>query len=247
MRHKTVFRFLPNSNQLAKKLSSNLKKYKISPLLNGMLHNGFEKILIEPPGDNIRVLKEKIMNRPTIVQVGALDENKNHLFSLDCLEAIKKRVPEVLLLIIGDGCKMDRLRRYARDHSLGGHVFFSGELKRRDCFHLIYASDLLILTSKSESFPNVLIEAQFLELPVVSFDVGDAAEIIVDEETGYIVPKNQKEQFVERTARLLLDKSLAKRFGNTGKQRIIQNFTMHRKVENFLQLLKSDLKTAGLH
>lgn len=247
LKSENVFRFLPNSNQLASKLSLGLENYKISPLLNAIPHNGLEKILLETPGDKIRVLKEKIIGRPTIVQVGALDENKNQLFSLNCLKAIKEKVPDVLLLIIGDGCKKSDLMRHAQEQNINGHVFFSGELERKDCLHLMRASDLLILTSKSESFPNVYLEAQLLELPVVSFDVGAASDIIGHGETGYLIQNNQMNRFVESIVRLLLDKKMANQFGSAGKQRIIQHFSMQRKVENFLQLLSADLKAVHWH
>jgi glycosyltransferase involved in cell wall biosynthesis len=218
-----------------------LEKYQISPLLNAIPHNGLENILLEAPGDKIRVLKEKIIGRPSIVQVGALDENKNQLFSLDCLKVIKEKVPDVLLLIIGDGYKKNELICYTQEHNIDENVLFAGQLERRDCFHLMRESDLLILTSKSESFPNVLLEAQLLELPVVSFDVGAAVDILRHGETGYLIPNGHMNKFIENITRLLLDKELASEFGSAGKKRIIKNFSMEKKVENFIKLLSDDL------
>ena len=101
---------------------------------------------------------------------------------------------------------------------------------------------MLVLTSESESFPNVLAEGHAISLPVVTFDVGAAAEIVENGKTGYVIPKGNSEQFIQKVIKLLQDESLAKQMGRNGRKRIFDQFSMEQKVQKFVSMLDQDLK-----
>ena len=133
------------------------------------------------------------------------------------------------------------LAELAASRGLGENVVFAGERDRASCLFLVDKADVHVLTSKSESFPNVVVEAQALSRPVVSFDVGAASEIIKDGVTGYITAVGDPNAFVERTAELLKNRALGREMGALGKERIFTCFSMKRKVDNFTSMVWKDL------
>jgi glycosyltransferase involved in cell wall biosynthesis len=238
-----IVRFLPNSIILAEKINSAKNRYKIKTLYNGFSFQEFVNALMIKPNANTVEIYEKFKGFPTIVQVGTVNENKNQEFTLKCLKDIKSNIRNLRLLIIGDGVKKNELSNLVRANGLGKNVIFAGQTKRTDCLFLISKSNLLVLTSKSESFPNVLAEGQALSLPVITFDVGAASEIIENGNTGYVIPKGDSVMFTQRVIELLQYKRLATQMGRSGKKRIFNQFSMEQKVKKFISMLTQDLKT----
>jgi glycosyltransferase involved in cell wall biosynthesis len=103
-------------------------------------------------------------------------------------------------------------------------------------------SNLLVLSSLSESFPNVLVEAHYLSLPVVTFDVGAAAEIVEHGRTGYVVTKGDQKSFEDCIYKILESKDRGRAMGKIGRERVLNLFSMEKKVARFLSLIEEDLK-----
>ena len=238
---KRIYRFLPNSKKLEQKIKLISKKYPIQTLHNGLLTKDFEGLPMHKPEEATELVLSQFEGRPTITQVGALDENKNQMFTLQCIRDIKKHIPNIRLLIIGEGPKKKELRRWALSNDLGKQVIFVGQINRKECLYLMSKSDLLVLTSQSESFPNVLLEGQAASLPVVTFDVGGASEIIEHNVTGYVVRKGDHGSFKKSVVELLLDKNEATKMGEMGKNRAFELFGMERKVRQLLSMIEKDI------
>ena len=237
---KRVYRFLPNSEKLTEKIRPALDGYPVQTLYNGLPKQEFDELLTYLPDERTQSILMQFEGYPTITQVGALDGTKNQLFTLECIKDIKKHVPDVRYLVIGEGGKKPELVRWALSNGLEKQVIFAGQLDRMDCLYLIKKSNLLVLTSESESFPNVLVEAQALSLPVVTFDVGAASEIIDHGVTGYVIQKGDQAGFKKYSIELLTDKDRATRMGKTGQERVLGLFGMERKIEKFLSILEKD-------
>ena len=149
------------------------------------------------------------------------------------------------MLIVGDGDMRTQLESRVFENGLQKEVIFTGQLNREECLYLMSRSDLLVLTSKSESFPNVLAEAHALSKPVVTLNVGAASEIVEDGVTGYVIRDNDENIFKERIIKLLSDNNLANTMGENGKRRVFELFSMDRKVQQFLAMMKKDFDFAG--
>lgn len=239
---KRIYRFLPNSDGLSEKIRGNVKKYNVRTLHNGLPIEDFKLLLDYVPSNSMRQILKRINGVPSIAQIGILDHNKNHIFALECLLEIKKRQRDVHLLMIGDGPDRTMLSRWVYEHKLDSNVIFTGQLDRTETLYLMSKARLVILTSKSESFPNVILEAQALALPVVSCDVGAVSEIVLNCETGFIINNFNIADFVKATIAILNNKDLACNMGQKAKERAWALFGMHRKVYNFLEMVKEDLE-----
>jgi glycosyltransferase involved in cell wall biosynthesis len=129
--------------------------------------------------------------RPVMLLVGRVAHEKNIGFIVDVLAEVKKTVPDVLLVLAGEGPALPSLRRRVAESGLAEHVLFVGYLDRRgalrDCYR---AADVFVFASRTETQGLVLLEALALGVPVVSTAVlgtrevlhGAAGAIVVDED-----------------------------------------------------------------
>ena len=241
-RHR-IFRLFANSNRLSKRVASEVSTYPVHTLYNGLPIKEIDTILAKNSSYKVRSIAKKLTDHPTIVQVGALDQNKNLEFTLDCLQVLRKKIPDVRLLVIGDGPLREILEKDVNQNDLDDHVIFAGQMNHADCVHLIHMSDIITLTSDSESFPNVLVEGQALGLPAVTIDVGAANEIVLDGETGFVVQPKDKHDFSKKLTEVLMDKTTRKTMGKNGARRSSDLFSMEKKVNTFLAIVDHDINS----
>ena len=241
LRQKRLFRFLPNSKRLAERIKQSTDRYSIIVFYNGISKKDLDQNLSHGLDNKTREIQYRIKGFPTIVQVGALDGTKNQQFSLECLEEIKRKIPNVRFLLIGDGCDRNKLFNLISTNGWEKHVIIAGQLDLIDCMYLVKHSTLLVLTSLSESFPNALLEGQALGKPVVTFDVGAASEIVKHGISGFVINKNDRSEFTRYALKILLNRSLASNMGKEGMRRALTIFSMDRKVNNFISMVEKDL------
>lgn len=103
-----------------------------------------------------------------IVQVGRLNEVKNHKFSLEVMEELKKRKIDFTLYIIGKGPLEDELKQQVKDKLLVGNIKFLSV--RTDITELMASADYMIMPSLHEGFPVVLVESQAAGLNAILSD-----------------------------------------------------------------------------
>lgn len=109
--------------------------------------------------------------------------------------------------------------------------------------------DLVTLTSEEESFGRVLIEAMAASRPVVATRGGGVAEVVVDGETGLLVPMGDVERIASAMASLLADPGLRRAMGEAGRQRAIARFSIEahaRKVEDLYREILADTEDDGV-
>jgi glycosyltransferase involved in cell wall biosynthesis len=140
--------------------------------------------------------------------VGRLAFEKNIDFLLRMLARVKAQVPEVLLLVAGEGPARRGLERQARSLGLTDNTFFVGYLDREgpleDCY---CAGDAFIFASNTETQGLVLLEALALGVPVVSTAVMGTKEVLV-EGRGCLIAEEDEQDFADKCLRLLADPDL---------------------------------------
>lgn len=150
-------------------------------------------------------------DRPVLVTIGRLAYEKNVDFLLRTLVRVIQSVPDVLLVIAGEGPAEESLRRLCVDLGLAGHVLFVGYLDRGgdllDCYR---AADAFVFASRTETQGLVLLEAMALAVPVVSTAVMGTRDIL-DAGLGCLVAEDDEEDFARQVGRLLADPELRSR------------------------------------
>ena len=143
-------------------------------------------------------------NERLIVYVGRLVESKGLVELVDAFRRLARRDPRYRLAIVGQGPMKEQLVALAAEDGLAGRIALPGGLPHEAVAEWISASDLLVLPSWSEGYPNVLVEAHACGRPVVATDVGGTREI-VDASNGILIPPRDHE-VLERA----LDAALAR-------------------------------------
>jgi glycosyltransferase involved in cell wall biosynthesis len=195
---------LANSESVAR---SATRDEGVPPSKITVIPNFADDALFETPPVALRAETRSLLGiRPeqhVIVCVANLRPVKNHALLLDALAGTMAVLPGVLLLLVGDGPARGALERRAKELLLSDQVIFLGQ--RHDAWRYHAAGDLSVLSSVSEGFPNALVEAQALGVPVVATAVGGVADVVVDKVTGLLVPEGDAAAMTNALLTLLSD------------------------------------------
>jgi glycosyltransferase involved in cell wall biosynthesis len=141
--------------------------------------------------------------RPTLGVVGRLSEEKGVDVLLEAMTLLRRDGFTGTALIAGDGPEAARLRARARALGLDGAVRFLGTVG--DVASLYRALDLVVVPSRSEGMPNVVLEALRADRPIVATDVGGIPEILGDSGAGVLVPSGDAEALAAGIGRALAE------------------------------------------
>jgi glycosyltransferase involved in cell wall biosynthesis len=135
--------------------------------------------------------------------IGHMRHGKGHDTALDAWPAVLAAHPDARLLLVGDGPGMPALRRRAAELGVAGRVVFAGA--RDDMPDVLRASDLVLLPSRIEALPTVLVEAAACGVPAVATRVGGVPEVVADGETGWLFAPPPGPDATARAVRAALD------------------------------------------
>lgn len=179
-----------------------------------LIENGIteEKIYILPNVINMDEYSfdNTIAKEYDIAFIGRLTYVKRLDIFFKVISEVVKEIPELKVVMIGDGEEMERSRLLVKDFCLNDNVEFLGF--RKDINQLINKTKVLLLTSESEGMPSVIIESMACGVPVVSSDVGDIGDIIQDGKNGFLVEKfDDVSSYKNKLIKILSDKKVYKK------------------------------------
>jgi glycosyltransferase involved in cell wall biosynthesis len=140
---------------------------------------------------------------PLLLSVGNLVDVKGHDLTIDALARLRERWPGVRLCIVGEGPLRQRLLDQALRLGLQDHVQLPGRVSQEALPAWYSAADALILSSRSEGWANVLLEAMACGTPVVATDVGGSAEVLAGSAVGVLVGRREPAALAAAVERLL--------------------------------------------
>ena len=150
---------------------------------------------------------------------------------------VRRFLPATHFAIAGewtDTALTERLRVLARDLHMTEHLHLLGRIE--DVPGLLLASDAFALLSRSEGFPNVVLEAMAAALPVVATAVGGTPEAVVDGETGFLVRPDDHAAAAEALLLVLRDGRLAARLGACGQRTVTARFSLERMIRQYAEV-----------
>jgi glycosyltransferase involved in cell wall biosynthesis len=178
---------------------------------------------------------------PRIVSVGRLAWPKDPLTLVRALAHVRDH--PFSALIVGDGPDLPTVDGEVRELGLEAAVQLSGP--RRDVPDLLAQSDVFALASRSEGGPISILEAMAAGLPVVASDVGGVPELVVEGETGLLVPAGDAHALATALERLLADPELRRRLGAAGRERVRERFDLNALRSAHLELYARELARRG--
>jgi glycosyltransferase involved in cell wall biosynthesis len=188
-----------------------------------------------PPalGEREELRRRHGLEGPTLVFAGRLSVQKAVDVALDALT----RLDGLDLVLAGDGPDAEKLRALAGELGLDGRARFLGPQPRSTVFELLRAGDAVVLPSKWENFPHVLVEALAVGTPVIATAAGGVTEIVRDGENGLLVPPEDSEALAAAIRRYFEDAGLRERLRAAGP-RSVERFSpepIYARLEELLR------------
>lgn len=169
-----------------------------------------------------------------VMVVARLDPIKDHLTSIRACSRAAESIPELKLVLVGDGPERGAIESFIREHRLGNVVRMLGT--RSDVHRLLNAADTLLLTSLSEGIPLTIIEAMATGLPVVSTDVGSVAGVVSHGATGFLSPPRSDAAIADHLARLGRTPGLRIAMGDQGRARALAEFSEATMADRYAEV-----------
>jgi glycosyltransferase involved in cell wall biosynthesis len=191
-----------------------------------------KNFLSTPDRNRCRELFELDAKTKVLVFLGNLTVQKRPDRFVAILKRVKQSYPDVKAWIVGDGILMKDIKELVIDEELADTVTFWGFQDNVGKF--LSAADVLLLTSDTEGLPGVVLEAAYFRVPSVSSDVGGIKECINDGESGYIVSKENIDEFAAKVIRLLANDEHREEIGRAAFQKVIGSFTIGRITEKYV-------------
>lgn len=188
-----------------------------------------EKMIVIPNGiDLTRVAVAGRGGPPVIGTVGRLEPRKGHADLVDAARVVLDHVPGARFVMIGDGPARAELEQRTVRHRIAHRVDMRGMVP--DGARLLTEMSLFVLPSHVEGMSNALLEAMAAGLPVVATDVGGNAEVVVEGETGLLVPPRDPAALGQAILVMLKDPERARAMGAAGRARALEHFSVQRMV-----------------
>lgn len=172
-----------------------------------------DKLLVLPNPLSNQLIKSKNKNhikQNIILSVGRLDKNKSQDLLIRAFSKINNQ--DWKLYLVGDGVEKNNYITLAKSLKLEEKVIFKGHSSKISKFY--NSSKIFAFTSKSEGFPNALIEAMYFELPCISTDCPyGPSEIIKDSYNGFLIPINDQKALEKKLTLLMSSEKIRKKIG----------------------------------
>ncbi len=224
-----VFHYITVSNDLREWLITfvGINEKKIQTIYNGVDTIKFN------PGNKYHIREEYGYNSEDIIigTVGRLDRVKDQQLLIRAFAQLKSKYHNITLLIIGNGPCRESLENLARDLGIKQNVSFLG--MRSDVPELLKLMDIFVLPSIFEGISNTILEAMAMGLPVIATNVGGNSDLVVDGETGTLVPVEDVSALATAMERYILDRVTMDRHGTAGRKRAIDEFGLNRMVAQY--------------
>jgi glycosyltransferase involved in cell wall biosynthesis len=163
---------------------------------------------------------------------------------MDAAIDVLRRYPDAQFEIVGGGPELHSLLARAEAFGVLGAFTFLGH--RDDVPARLADGDIFVLPSRSEAFPNAVLEAMAAGLPIVASGVGGIVELIDEGETGWLAPPGDARVLADRLCRLMNDPGLASRLGDAARAKAQARYSFDRMVAAFESLYLTELTARGV-
>jgi glycosyltransferase involved in cell wall biosynthesis len=171
-----------------------------------------------------------------VVSVGTLNWEKDPLAQLEVFQRIAKARPRAVFVMVGSGPLEADTRGAAIEKGLEDRVFLFAP--RNDIPDVLGASDVLLLASKTEGMPGILIEAGIARLPVAGYALSGVPEVVGADSTGLLARAGDVERLAASVIELLGDADLRLRMGTAAYERCVDEFSIRSAADRYLDVYR---------
>ncbi len=218
-------------------------------LLSDLLYNDIEQIVkkeqvhICPNGIVRNTINKNEKEYPVILFLSNLIRSKGVLDLIEACRILKNRNIDYKLNIVGNegDIFVDELKKVVNSYGLSNNVFVLGPQYMNEKVKSFQSSSVFVFPTfySNECFPLVLLEAMQASLPIISTFEGGIPDIVLDGETGFLVPQRDIQALADRLQELLENPALCEKMGEAGRKRFEQNYTAEIFENRLLDILKT--------
>lgn len=204
-------------------LAWKIKEFKIK-----VIYNAFDFSEIIESKEEIR--KKLNLSGTVIISSGRLVPWKGFGALVEIIPELVKKIPDINLVIIGDGPESPNLKSQISNLGLDDKIILTGQLPHRDLLHYLTAGDIFVLNTGYEGFSHLILEAMAMGIPIIATSVGGNPELIEDGKSGALTKYGDNEQLKEKIFNLYNDKATSFYFSENAKKKV-KNFSKEKMLE----------------
>jgi glycosyltransferase involved in cell wall biosynthesis len=208
---------------LSKLLNLDLKKICVIP-------NGVDTNLFHPENKK----HNNQTNTVTILWVGRFVRGKGVEYIIQAAKIIVKEVPNLNILLVGDGPLKDEIESLIEKYNLKKYVKIKENVPNENMSEIYQKSDIFVLPSLNEGVPKTLLEAMACGKPVVISEFPHLREIVNN--AGLTFPKGDISAFVANIMKLINNRELSEKLGNNGRIKILRDYSWENTVHKTMEL-----------
>jgi glycosyltransferase involved in cell wall biosynthesis len=208
------------------------------------VQKGVDAAQFHPVGRSLRAAL-RLQGKRVVITVARLVPLKNLHLLLDAVAIVRERVPDVHLIIVGDGPEARALKDHAVIRDISDCVTFTGYVAQRDTPEYYRAADLFALSSDFDNSPNVLLEAMACGLPIVTTDVGGVREFVADRVGGLVVAPRDADALAAGIVKYLGSPDAARDAGAHNRLRVTAEFTWRASALRLLDVYRQVIDARG--
>lgn len=202
-----------------------------------VIYNGVDFPHSSPPEPAFKKQDERVIASV----IARFTEQKGHIVLLKAITLLPNSVRDRLrVFFIGDGEKRKELEDKTKKFGLEKNIVFTGY--QEDVYAYINISDFTILPSLWEGFPLAIVESFMCSKPVICSAIAGNPEVVIDKETGLLVPSNNPERLAQAIVYFMDNPALVKKFGEAGEKLALEKFTVGKMIENYKAFYKKVLE-----
>jgi len=153
------------------------------------------------------------------------------------LNIVVKQAPDAKLLLVGDGPERHAIERLIDKLGLKHNIMLTGY--RSDISNVLKCSDIVVLSSETESAPLTLLEGMSTGLPVIATRVGGIPEIVEDGLNGFLVEPKHPEALAQKILELNSNEKLRERIGADARKRVLEKYTAAKIVSRYVEVYEN--------
>ncbi len=239
-----VDKILANSQVIYENI---LKTHPVQKNQVELFHLGIDTGRFKPDANNRQRIRGEFripQNALVIGIVGRLQRAKGYLEFLEMAAQLSRKYASVYFLLIGGASRGEDeeeqlIRKKAKELQLGSRLIFTGF--RKNIENMLQALDIFVFPSYAEAYGLVVLEAMSVGLPIVSSNCDGILDIVIEGETGELVPPREATQLVERVEALIQSPEKRSRYGRLGRMRVQMHFNFDTMIDNLELLYEKSL------
>lgn len=195
-------------------------------------------IPIIPNGVDLELFKtgDRDWSSPRLLSVGRIVHQKGLDLAMHALGGLTDLNWE--WHIAGDGPQMQALQSLAQELGIDDRVFFLGWQSRQQIRESYQNANVFVFPSRHEGMPNAILEAMASGLPVIATCIAGNEELVIEGQTGYLVPSEDIEMLQDALKKILSDSTLRRQMGEASRRRVEENYSWESTAQQYALFLE---------